>query len=62
MTKVIRVENADTSNHKVRVVTQYKNTEGIWTDSSEIKELNNPTALSEFTIWDAKRIIVEEYI
>lgn len=63
MTKNVRIENADTSDHKVRVRAQYLNTEtGEWADAATepAVDLTHPTAMSTVTIWKEKRLIVEE--
>ena len=36
MTKTVRIENGDTSNHKVRVQSQIKNAQGEWAFSQRI--------------------------
>jgi len=60
MTKTIRIENADTSNHPVRVTGQYKNAEGQWLDETSSIQLDHPTRQVEQTIYGARRIIIEE--
>lgn len=61
MTKSIRIENADTSNHKVRVTSQTKNAEGVWVDDTGgAIALDYPTAMCTQTIWQGKRIVIEE--
>ena len=63
MTKAIRIENADASvHHKVRVVTQIRNAvTGEWENSGTPTPLDYPTAMVNETIWDSKRLVVEEY-
>ena len=61
MTKSVRIENADTSNHKVRVREQVK-VNGEWQDvTAPATNLDYPTAMALVTIWAEKRLIVEEY-
>jgi hypothetical protein len=62
MTKHVRVENADTSKYKIKVLVQEKafNAEGFEWKTVETIELNHPTAMREITIWPARRFIVEE--
>jgi hypothetical protein len=63
MTKTVRIENADTSTHKIRVIVQHKNQEGVWESSAEvIRALDYPTAMAEFTVYANKRLIIEEYV
>ena len=64
MTKKIRIENADTSNYKVRVHTEYL-VDGVWVRSNDlikpaISLLDYPTALTELYIHNAQRLVVEE--
>ena len=61
MTKSVRIENADCSSHKVRIIVQQRNPEGQWVDTPEVVKLDIPTSMKEMTIWDGKRLIVEEY-
>lgn len=65
MTKTVRIENADANTSvKVRVRTQYQNKEGEWVDAGEDDQkvpLDFPTAMASLTIYDSKRLIVEEY-
>jgi hypothetical protein len=60
MTKTVRIENADTSDHKVIVFAEFKNDEGEWERTGEVFGLNYPTALAHVTIWKEKRIVIEE--
>lgn len=59
MTKQIRIENADTSSHSVRVTIQDKNAQGEWHDVSTL-QLDHPTAMSEQYIHSTRRIVIEE--
>lgn len=66
MTKAIRIENADTSNYKVRVLVQDKVfSDGIWTGewtTACITELLSPTSMSNgLYITSSRRLIVEEF-
>lgn len=60
MTKSIRIENADTSDHKVEVVTQNLNAAGEWVDSPSPARLDYPTAQVSLTIWDSRRLVIRE--
>lgn len=62
MTKKIRIENADNSNHKVRVFTEHLS-DGKWVrDESSAKpiDLNHPTDLAELWVHGSQRLVVEE--
>lgn len=62
MTKNVRIENADTSDYKVRVRVQDRNAGGEWVDApGNPVELNHLTAMALLSIWDNRRLIVEEY-
>jgi len=60
MTKSIRIENADNSSHKVKVSIEYLK-EGEWVRSGEHNDLSYPTDMCTNTIWQGKRLVVEEY-
>jgi hypothetical protein len=60
MTKQVRIENADTSNHPVRVTAQVKNEAGEWVDEPGYTQINNPTAMVHAYIHAGRRIIIEE--
>jgi hypothetical protein len=59
MTKAIRIENADTSNHKirVRVMQRYALEED---KEVEVIDLSHPTQLITRTVWKGQYLIVEE--
>lgn len=60
MTKHVRIENADTSNHKIRVTVQYLDN-GVWVDApAETDVLDLPTQMCTKTVWKTKRLIIEE--
>ena len=63
MTKSVRVENADTSSYKVRLIPQEKDATGAWVDYPHEKptELNHPTTLATVGIHATKRYIIEEF-
>lgn len=66
MTKAIRIENADTSTYKVRVLVQDKVfSDGIWTgewSTVNTVELHNPADMSNgLYITSSRRLIVEEF-
>lgn len=62
MTKAIRIENADTSNHKVRVYRESKNAAGEWVRNDAVPPLNldNPTQLVQDYVHSGQRLVVEE--
>jgi len=61
MTKKIRIENADTSHHNVKVTVQRKNASGEWEDvPAEAVDINTPTQLTEKYIHSHQRLVVEE--
>lgn len=60
MTKKIRIENADTSTHKVRAYTEDL-VDGEWVRNPDSRlELDHPTTLVEQYIYSTRRIVVEE--
>ena len=60
MTKKVRIENADTSNHKVVVETWLKGADGQPDVLESTQQLNNPTDLVEGWIWQGKYLVVKE--
>jgi hypothetical protein len=60
MTKSVRIENADTSSHPVRVTGQFKNAEGQWVDESSYTQIDYPTAMATQTIHSGRRLVIEE--
>jgi len=60
MTKAIRVENADTSDHKVMVQVWEKPIDGSHAKMIEEYSLNNPTAMIEKTIWTNRFLVIKE--
>ena len=60
MTKSIRVENADTSDHIVSVQCQDRHSDGTWLDDGPPFTLANPAQMATLTIWDTRRYIVSE--
>ncbi len=67
MTKTVRIENADTSKYKVRVIVQdkeydvYGASTGIW-NTVHIVDLPNPTDMTNgMYITASRRLIVEEF-
>ncbi len=54
MTKAIRIENADTSDHKVVVE--------VWENEilTSTHELDYPTALTTLTIWNGRHLVIRE--
>lgn len=59
MTKQVRVENADTSDHKM-VVQTYQGTPDNPGPMIAEKELNNPAEMGDFLIHDQQFLIVKE--
>jgi len=65
MTKAIRVENADTSDHKVMVQVWEKGRDlgnGSIEPDTMVEEhpLDNPTAMIEKTIWAERYLVIKE--
>lgn len=61
MTKHVRIENADPSDHKVVLKAQTKNAEGEWVDAQEpAQRLDFPTALATVTVYQGRRWVIEE--
>ena len=62
MTKTVRIENADSgTDHKIQVREQHF-VNGEWHDAtSAIAKLDYPTSMVNATVWENKRLIVEEY-
>lgn len=59
MTKQIRIENADISNHPVRVTVEDKGADGEWHVNHTL-QLDAPTAMSTQYIHSSRRIVIEE--
>lgn len=60
MTKQVRIENADTSTHKVRVFKEHKNEAGEWVRAGPAIELDHPTQMATEYIHSHQRLVVEE--
>lgn len=60
MTKAIRIENADTSSHKVRVFKEHKNEAGEWVRAGAPAELDTPTSMTTDYVHSHQRLVVEE--
>lgn len=61
MTKAIRIENADTSSHKVRVFKEQKNPAGEWVRNMDTAiELDHPTQMATDFIHSHQRLVIEE--
>ena len=60
MTKAIRVENADTSDHKVMVQVWEKPQDGSFAKMVEEYPLNHPTSMVEQTIWKDHYLVIKE--
>lgn len=60
MTKQVRIENADTSNHPVRVTGQVKNADGQWVEEPSCAQIDMPTAMTTQYIHIGRRLVIEE--
>jgi len=60
MTKMIRIENADTSNWPVRVTVQHKNEAGEWVDQPSPVQIDQPTQMTETYLTSGRRLVIEE--
>ena len=62
MTKHIRIENADNSDHKVRVYIEDQTADGTWvrTGQADNLSLDFPTAMVDATVWSNRRLVIEE--
>jgi len=60
MTKAIRVENADTSDHKVMVQVWEKGAGDKHAKMVKEYPLNHPTAMIEQTIWKNHFLVIKE--
>ena len=60
MTKAIRIENADTSDHKVLVQVWEKSENGDPDKLIEDNFLNYPTSMVEKTIWKQRYLVIKE--
>jgi hypothetical protein len=60
MTKAIRVENADTSDHKVMVQVWEKGPDGGHAKMISEHPLNYPTSMIEKTIWQGHFLVIKE--
>lgn len=60
MTKQIRIENADMSQHKVHVYEETQQKDGTWVRNPKPVALDYPTAMLTSSIWQGKRLVIEE--
>lgn len=60
MTKQIRIENADTSDHKVAVYVERQLADGTWVRDPSPVALDYPTAMHAAYIHSTQRLVVEE--
>jgi hypothetical protein len=60
MTKAIRIENADNSNHQVIVQVWEKGPEDGHVKMVEEHPLNSPTQMIEKTIWKNHFLVIKE--
>lgn len=60
MTKQIRIENADTSDHQVVVYEEHLQADGTWVRDPKPVCLGYPTSMHTTSIWREKRLVIEE--
>jgi hypothetical protein len=60
MTKQVRIENADTSDHKIIVQMWNKGVDGAPDNMVDEVPLNHPTALTTQTIWKERYLVIKE--
>lgn len=60
MTKKVRIENADTSTHKVVVQTWSKGADGAPDTMQKEQELMYPADIGDFWVWKEQYIVVKE--
>jgi hypothetical protein len=60
MTKRVRIENADTTDHKVLVQLWDKGQDGAPDTLAEELNLDYPTALLDLCVWANRYIVVKE--
>lgn len=63
MTKLIRIENADTSDYKVKVSVFDRNTaeDGSPGYLAETHTLDNPCQMKDIYIYPGKYVVIDEY-
>ena len=63
MTKLIRIENADTSDYKVRVSVFDRNTaeDGAPGYLAEVHTLTRPCQMKEISIHSGRYVVIDEY-
>jgi len=59
MTKMIRIENADTSSYKVKAYIEDL-IDGVWTRTGQVLDLDYPTAMRDAYLTSTRRVVVEE--
>lgn len=60
MTKQVRIENADTSQFKVKVYVEHL-IDGQWVRQTETNDLPYPTSMAQNYLTSDRRLVVEEY-
>lgn len=60
MTKKVRIENADATDHKLIVEVWQYGVNGSPDVLQDTKELNNPADLMETYIWGSRYLVVKE--
>lgn len=59
MTKMIRIENADTSSYNVKAYVEDL-VDGVWTRNGDVVNLDYPTAMRDMYLTSTRRVVVEE--
>jgi hypothetical protein len=62
MTKHVRIENADGSDHKLRVYVEDRLADGTWIRSTEPVKLDYPTMMASEYVHSTRRIVIEELV
>jgi hypothetical protein len=61
MTKTVRIENADTSNHKLLAFCEELEQNGQWVcQPNTMTRLDLPTTMTTLTVWTGRRIVIQE--
>lgn len=60
MTKRVRIENADTSDHKLIIQTWQKGVDGNEDQLVSEQNLDNPTDICDGMVWQEQYLIVKE--
>lgn len=60
MTKYVRIENADTSAHKIAVYIEQRQDDNTWVRIGEAAILSNPADMHTGLVYGTQRLVVEE--